>query len=55
MISKDLLLIGGNNTITIINVNNYKVIRKINVPGSGFIYAVCLLNENILLNGDQNK
>ena len=55
MMSKDLLVIGGENELTIINVNNHNIIRKINVPNSGCIFAICLLNENILLTGDENK
>ena len=55
MMSKDLLVIGGENELTIINVNNHNIIRKINVPNSDDIYAICLLNENILLTGDWNK
>ena len=54
MISKDLLLIGGFNVITIINVNNHKVIRTIDSPNSDEINSICLLNENILLTGDDN-
>ena len=55
MMSKDLLVIGGENELTIINVNNHNIIRKINVLNSDFINAICLLNENILLTGDYNK
>ena len=55
MISKDLLVAGGENIINIINVNNHNIIRKINVPGSSWIHTVLLLNENILLTGDYNK
>ena len=55
MMSKDLLVIGGLNELTIINVNNHNIIRKINVPNSDYIYAICLLNENILITGDSNK
>ena len=54
MMSKDLLVIGGENELTIINVNNHNIIRKINVPNSGCISAICLLNENILLTADCN-
>ena len=51
MMTKDLLLITGYNKISIINVNNYKL-RIINVPEAGFIYGVCILNQNMLLTGD---
>ena len=43
MIRKDLLLIPGENKISIINVNQYKLIRVIEVPGSSWICGVCIL------------
>ena len=52
MMTKDLLLITGENKISIINVNNYKL-RIINVPGAGGIRGVCILNQNMLLTGDK--
>ena len=52
MIKKDLLLIPGSNQLTIINTNEYKLIRKIDVPNSSTITGVCLLNKNMLLTGD---
>ena len=52
MMTKDLLLITGYNEISIINVNNYKLLRIIDVPGAWFIKAVCMLNQNMLLTGD---
>ena len=55
MIKKDLLLIPGNNIISIINTEQYKLVRKIEVPGSNYICGVCMLNENMLLTGDQAK
>ena len=55
MINKDLLIISGQNMISIINVNKYNIVRKINVNGSDWICGVCLLNENILLTGDYNE
>ena len=51
MIKKDLLLITGCCKISIININNYKL-RIIDVPGVNFIYGVCMLNQNMLLTGD---
>ena len=51
MITKDLLLITGENKIYIINVNNYKL-RIINVPEADWIDGVCILNQNMLLTGD---
>ena len=55
MITKDLLLIPGENKISIINVNKYNIIRIIDVPDSSWITRCCLLNENMLLTGDYNK
>ena len=55
MISKDLLLITGENKISIINVNSYNLIKTINVDNSGWISAVCMLNKDIILTADQNK
>ena len=52
MMRKDLLIITGENEISIINVNNYKL-RIINVPEAGCIYGVCILNQNMLLTGDK--
>ena len=54
MMTKDLLLITGKNKISIINVNNYKL-RIINVPEAGSIWGVCILNQNMLLTGDESK
>ena len=51
MISKDLLLIPGENQISIIDINKYKLIRIIDIPNSDFNYGVCMLNKNILLTG----
>ena len=52
MIKRDLLLIPGTNQLSIINTNEYKVVRKIDVPNSSCITGVCLLNKNMLLTGD---
>ena len=53
MLTKDLLVIGGKNNISIININEYKLIRIIEVPDSS-IYGFCMLNKNIFLTGDNN-
>ena len=55
MITKDLLLITGWDKISIINVNNYKLLRIIDVPGASRIGGVCMLNQNMLLTGDNAK
>jgi len=55
MINKELLLIPGENKISIINVNKYNIVRIIDIKGSDWICSVCMLNENILLTGDYNE
>ena len=52
MITKDLLIIGGYNNISIINVNQCKLIREIKISNSKWIYGFCMLNENMFLTGD---
>ena len=55
MIREDLLLIPGENQLSIINTNEYKLTRIIDVPNTNYIYGVCLLNKNMLLTGDKSK
>ena len=55
MITKDLLLIGGENRIFIINVNKYELVRTVEVQNSSWIFGFCFLNDNIFLTGDYNK
>ena len=55
MIKKDLLLIPGSNQLSIINTNEYKLIRIINVSNAGTITGVCLLNKDMLLTGDYSE
>ena len=55
MISKELLFISGENKISIININEYKLIKEIKVSNSGWIKGVCMLNENIILTGDEKS
>ena len=52
MMLKDLLLIPGENKISIVNVNQYRLVRIIDVPGSGRICGVCKLSQNMILTGD---
>ena len=52
MMTKDLLVIPGENKISIINVNHYNVARIIEVPHSSWICGICILNENMILTGD---
>ena len=55
MINKDLLLIPGENKISIINAYQYYLSRIIDVPNSSWITGVCMLNKNTLFTGDCNK
>ena len=55
MITKDLLLITGGENMSIINVNQHEMVRRINIPDTYNISASCLLNENILLTGDDKS
>ena len=55
MINKELLLIPGEYKISIINTNKYNLLKIIKVPNSCRIIGVCMMNENILLTGDDNK
>jgi WD40 repeat protein len=52
MISKELLLVPGQNKMSIINVNKHSLIRVIEVPDSSYICGICLLKRNMLLTGD---
>ena len=52
IIKKNLLLIPGSNKLTIINTDEYNIVRNIEVPNAGTITGVCLLNKNMLLTGD---
>ena len=55
MISNDLLLITGDNEMSIINVNSHNLIRTIDVLGSSRIHASIMLNKNMILTADDNK
>jgi len=55
MITKDLLLITGCGVLSIINVNQYNLIRIINAPDSSYICVSCMLNKNIILTGDSTR
>ena len=55
MIKKNLLLVPGTNKISIINTDEYNLVRTIEVPNSNLITGVCLLNKDMLLTGDSEK
>ena len=52
MITKDLLMIGEYNQMSLINVNNYKLVNQIIISDSYFFSGICRLNENMFLAGD---
>ena len=52
MITKDLLAIGGKNEISIINVNQYNIIKKVEVPNSNWNFGFCMINKDIFLTSD---
>jgi len=54
MITKDLLVVSGKNQLYIINLNSYELIKTIDSPGSYYMVCNLLLNENMLLTGDNN-
>ncbi len=49
MISKEFLVIPGENKISIIDINEYKLIRIIEVPDSSMIFGACMLNFLMIL------
>ena len=55
MISECLLLIPGENKISIINVNEYKLIKIIEVPGASWILGVCFLSDDMIIAGSYSK
>lgn len=55
IVFKDLLLVPGQYKISIININEYKLIRVIDVPNSEWLCGACLLNKNMVLFGDNSK
>ena len=53
MITKDLLLVSGENKMNIINVNDYNT-KEIYVPNVGEIRGLCMLNANNIITGDED-
>ena len=54
MMSKDLLAITGEKNFSIIDVNQYNIVRIIKVPDFSRTAVTCMLNENIILTGDHD-
>ena len=49
IIRNNLLLVPGFNVINIIDLNEYKEIRKINILQGGMICGICMLNSNVII------
>ena len=48
-----MLLIPGNNKISIVNINTYKIIKIIEVQDSGYIFGTCMLNKDMVIIGSK--
>ena len=53
MINKELLVIPGENVLSVINVIKYKINNVIKVPDSGWIFGICMINKNMFLTGER--
>ena len=54
MMTKVLVLVTGENKMSIININSHSIVRSIDASGSSNIWAACLLNDETLLTCDYN-
>ena len=54
IITKDLLIIGGENKMSIVEINKYELVKVIEQPNAGFIRGFCMLNKDMFLVGDNN-
>ena len=52
LIKKDLLAVGGDNNIYIINVNQYRLIKEIKIENSYSFYGFCMINKDMFLTGN---
>ena len=55
MITEDLLLLTGYDKLSLVNVNQYNLVKIIRSPKSSFIFVSCLLNKSLFLTGDYNN
>ena len=53
VITPNLLLIPGINKISIVDINRYKIIKIIEVPGSDYIFGTCMLNKDMVIIGSK--
>ena len=54
MISEDLLVIPGENKITIVNIKKYILVRIVE-SDLNWIFGFFMLNKNMLITGDRKK
>lgn len=52
MVSKGLLIIGGMNTLSLIDVDVYQIIKLIEIKNSFNNSGFCMINENMFITGD---
>ena len=52
LITKDLLAVGGDNNIFVINTNQYKLVKEIQIENSGSFYGFCRLSQNTFITGN---
>ena len=52
LLSNNILAIGGNSVITLLDINAYYKIREITIENSGQIYSILKFTDNIIITGD---
>ena len=50
LINKELLIVPGFKKLTIVNINKYEFVRKIETPDSGWIFGIYLINKKNIIN-----
>jgi hypothetical protein len=55
MLNEVLLVFPGENKLTIVDVNQYKVVRIVDANGANWIMGCCLINKDTLITGDNSK
>jgi len=55
MINKELLVIPGENVLSVVNIIEYKISKLIKVPDSNWIMGICMLNKNMFLTGGRTR
>ena len=52
MLTNNILAVGGNSVITLVDINGYFKITEINIENSGQIYSILKFTDNIIITGD---